>query len=204
MKIKRKTIYLIVFAVSLVVLVGRYVLTSDLVDSQSVESQPQEAVADSEPEKIIEDTKEVDVDELIGALDFTCEHPKILLPKKGKKVDYGLFRVGSFENKSDKTVVGATFVVVGRDGEGNSIPIHGYNDEGQLDYGLLRITFKDLLLEPGQEADSKQLSSRIGLNENSNIKKIRAVCKEVTFQDGEVWNNPYYQDWVDKYGVVSE
>ena len=194
MKLDRKKVFLGIFIISLCVLVGRFVWSSMSVHNDSQGSDTKAEITSDALDDSSEKCK------------FTLENPMILMPKKkiADKVDYAMIRIESFKNDSDQVVDNATFVIAGWDKNGVQIPVYGYKHVGELDGGLIEITFKKLNLAPGEVAGPEKLLGPIGLSDNADVKKIRVICKKVTFENGDVWDNPYYQDWVNKYSVVSE
>ncbi|MBQ8767235.1 MAG: hypothetical protein IJZ16_10595 [Clostridia bacterium] len=71
---------------------------------------------------------------------------------------------------------------------------------GQYDYNgghyVKKSNYSDINLVPGKTYGS---SSGVAIDENNNIDKFKAIVVSYETFEGETWENPYYDMWVNLY-----
>lgn len=98
-------------------------------------------------------------------------------------------------NKSSYDLKSAIVAFVAWDA--NNLPV---KIAGQYDYNggsyIKKCNYSDINLVPGKTYGS---SSGLSLDENNNIDKFKAIVVSYETFDGDTWENPYYDMWVNLY-----
>lgn len=98
-------------------------------------------------------------------------------------------------NKSDKTAKSMNIGFLAYDSNGYPLKILTQFDI--TDGNFERIANADNInLIPGAQYGS---DSGLKLDSNSKVSTVKACVKDATFYDGTIWNNSYYQYWLEEY-----
>ncbi len=123
-----------------------------------------------------------------------------LLVQTGNSADkrfYPDMLTATIQNRTDKTITYIELVFVAWDKDGNPVKIQ--SDEDKTGYEIKAVAYKKLSLESGRYYGK---GMGIKLAANHNIETYKAIVASFKTDDGDVWENPYYETF--KNAFVSE
>ena len=160
-------------------------------------------IEDSSESKTTEPTTEtttvaMTVEELEEAIDkqeVKITSTKYIVQDDNYKALYPDMLQAVIVNNSDYDLKNAIVAFVAWDE--NNLPV---KIKGQYDYSggsyIKKCNYSDINLVPGKSYGS---SSGLSLDEDNNIDKFKAIVVSYETFDGETWENPYYDMWVNLY-----
>ncbi len=140
-----------------------------------------------------------DFDKLLQKQPVTVVDTELLV-QTGNSADkrfYPDMLTATVQNRTDKTISYLKVAFVAWDKDGNPVKIK--SDEDKKDYEIKEVDYKKLTLESGRYYGK---GMGINLSANHNIETFKAIVVSFKTDDGDVWENPYYETF--KNAFVSQ
>lgn len=137
-----------------------------------------------------------DFDELLNSQPAVIVDSQLLYQtgNNGNKRFYPDLLICTVQNRTDKVITELQVAFVAWDNDGNPAKIKSAEDKKGYDIKLLK--YSDISVESGRYYGK---GMGIELEPSHNISRFKAIVARFETEDGQTWENPYYDDFMNSF-----